>query len=100
MKCPFRKDCQPGWLGKNRIEQIVQDTVYGDQYFSCHETIDKPSIDESLCAGKLIFEGKVNRFGNSSTRVGMALGLIPKNYDFKNQEIIFDRVSDIVNHHS
>lgn len=100
-KCPFRKDCMPGWLGEERMAGICNDTVMGDQYFTCHETTDLPQRKQRLCAGKLILEERANPKGNSSTRVAIALGFFPGGYDsLKNKELVFDNVKDAIKHHS
>ena len=99
-QCPFRKDATKGWLGKKTITEIVEETVEGDKYFVCHKTYDLPSSEQKLCAGKLILEGRVNPFGNSSTRMGMAFGLIPKEYEeIQGSELIFESKDDCINHH-
>ena len=100
-QCPFRKDAPKGWLGKKRINEIVEETVQGDKYFVCHKTLDLQPDEQKLCAGKLILEGRVNPYGNSSTRVGMALGLIPKNYsDIYGGELVFETKDECINHHA
>lgn len=98
-KCPFRKDCTPRWLGEERMAGICNDTVMGDQYFTCHETTDLPQREQRLCAGKLILEERSNPYGNSSTRMAIALGLF-KGYDsLKNKELVFDSIEEAVEHH-
>ena len=86
---------------KKTITEIVEETVEGDKYFVCHKTLDLPSLEQKLCAGKLILEGKINRNGNSSTRIGRALGLIPKNYsEIQGSELVFESKDECINHHS
>lgn len=100
-QCPFRKDAPKGWLGAKRITDIVTETIEGDKYFVCHKTLDLPSSDQKLCAGKLILEGRENPYGNSSTRVGMALGLIPKDYsDIAGGELVFETKKECIDHHA
>jgi len=83
------------------MEQICNDTVMGDNYFICHETSDLPKKKQRLCAGKLILEGRVNPWGNSSTRFAMALKFFPGGYEgLKGAELIFNSVEQAVKHHT
>ena len=98
--CPFRRDSMKGWLGEQRIMEIIDGTINGDEYFICHKTLHLEKLDQKLCAGKLILEGKVNPKGNSSTRMGMWLGLIP-NYDqLHGSELVFDTSEECIQHHT
>ncbi len=37
--CPFRRDSMEGWLGEQRITEIIDGTIKGDEYFICHKTL-------------------------------------------------------------
>lgn len=97
--CPFRKDCRKGWLGESRMKEIITDTILGDGHFICHKTSDRKKKDQDLCAGRLILEGKINPYGNRSTRIAAALGMFPGYEVLKNQDIIFDTADEAINHH-
>ena len=98
--CPFRVDCNKGWLGEARIKDIVQTTVFGDLPFLCHKTSDLSESRQRFCAGKLILESRVNPLGNLHTRLGMGLKLIPAYNELKNQGAIFKKAEDAIMHHS
>ena len=100
-KCPFRKDCLEGWLGKARMSEICEGSVNGDEYFVCHETSDLAPKKQRLCAGKLLLESKVNPFGNCSTRMAIAFKFLPGGYEFlEGAELVFDTVEEAVKHHT
>lgn len=100
-QCPFRRDSMEGWLGEKRITEIIDETVKGNGYFVCHKTLHLDKDEQKLCAGKLILEGKVNAYGNSSTRVGMAFGLVPRKYDqIEGAELVFESAEECIQHHA
>lgn len=99
--CPFRKDCTDGWLGEERINEIIVDTVLGDKYFPCHKTTDLPERDQSLCAGKLLLESKVKPYGNKSTRMAIAFKFMPGGYEYlSGAELVFDTIEETIQHHN
>lgn len=81
------------------MKQICKDTVTGDKYFICHETSSRPKKEQALCAGKLIIEGRVNKWGNQSTRVARALSIFKGYNRLKGQELIFETIEEAVKHH-
>ncbi len=97
--CPFRSDCTKGWLGTERMQSIVDNTIFGNRPFVCHETSSLPDPKQQFCAGKLILESRVNAGGNLHTRLGMDLGFIPNYSDLKNQDIIFKTPQEAIEHH-
>lgn len=79
--CPFRKDCTKGWLGRERVTEIVN-----SDNFLCHKNTDLQ------CAGHMMLLGDENGF------VALARGLnIP--LTLNGGELVFDTVEDCVNHH-
>ena len=80
--CPFRKDCAKGWLGKERITEILE-----SDSFVCHK-------NKSLqCAGHLIIcEGS-----NIYHRVAHDLQI---DLELKGKHLIFDSKEDCIAHHS
>lgn len=62
--CPFRKDTLKGWLGVDRmIELLAADS------FVCHK---KTSMQ---CAGHMLMNGQKNAFVNLATRLRLPLNL-------------------------
>lgn len=98
--CPFRKDSPKGWLGEKRIKEIIDETVLGDSYFTCHKTLDKPMAEQRMCAGKLVLEGRVNAYGNRSTRFGMMANMVPRQYStYQGADLVFNTVEECIEHH-
>lgn len=107
--CPFRKDCLPGWLGKERAQGIADAVVLGDGPFPCHETVNYNAwSDESeytyqgreqFCAGAIALEEKENQGGNLLIRLGRMTGAF--NYSqLLDKELVFDSVRQFVKHHN
>ena len=86
--CPFKKDTLRGWLGKERMEEILaQDS------FVCHKTTAKEMKDRRQCAGHMIMKGDENQFVQLAARFGTPVEL-------SGQEQVFDSEEDCINHHS
>lgn len=82
------------------MREICEDTVLGDQYFICHETTDLPLNQQMFCAGKMILENKVAPGANKSTRMAVAMGMMPGGYSsLEGSELIFDTVQEVIKHH-
>jgi len=109
--CPFRKDCLPGWLGKERAQEIANSVILGDGGFPCHKTVNYEAWNEEeeeeyfykggeqFCAGALALEQKANEGGNLSIRLGrMFKGF--KYSDLKDKDVIFESVQQFIKHHS
>ena len=80
--CPFRKDCLKGWLGKERMHQILSQSS-----FACHK-------DKTLqCAGHMIIKNLSNKFVNLAYRLNIPLKLL-------GIKSIFENYDDCINHHS
>ena len=79
--CPFRKDTQEGWLGEERMTEILNSTS-----FVCHKNT------KLQCAGHMILTKDTNEFIGLAGRMGLALAL-------KNEESVFETKEDCINHH-
>lgn len=81
--CPFKKDgTMLKSLGRKRIEEILEDVLHSDGFFSCHKTVNYSEFRESLqegekfCAGALIAIEKANRGNaNKNTRIAQYFGI-------------------------
>ena len=80
--CPFLKNTLKGWLGKDRMIEIINCNS-----FVCHKT---PSMQ---CAGFMILLGMQSSFVTLAYRMGIKLPL-------KGRGLVFDSVEDCINHHS
>lgn len=73
--CPFRKDSLQGWIGKDRITEIL-----AADSFVCHKKTDLQ------CAGHMLINGNDNGFVRLSGRLGITLDLSGREQVFDNQE--------------
>ena len=81
--CPFRMDSTPQWLGKERMEEILNAGS-----FTCHKT------NKALqCAGHMLLKEEANDFVRLARRVGHALKLTGRALVFKTEQ-------DCIKHHS
>ena len=79
--CPFRKDTMEGWLGKEHMQEILnQDS------FVCHK---KTHLQ---CAGHMLIKGEDNAFVSLATHLGEDTGL-------SGRELVFDTEQECINHH-
>ena len=88
--CPFRKDSAPGWLGEERITEILNQSS-----FVCHKTVDyeNNSLEQrKQCAGHLSLLKDKNEFYRLANDLGHDLGL-------KGRELVFDNERDCIVHH-
>lgn len=80
--CPFRKDTMEGWLGADRMNDILN-----ADSFVCHK-------DTNLqCAGHMLIKGGDNAFVNLAARMSIDTGLIGR-------ELVFDSEQDCIDHHT
>lgn len=93
--CPFRTDCLPAWLGRDRAQGIA-DAVGGGNTFQCHKT---PATAPQMCAGALITT-RTNQGGFSGAiSLACAFGwLEPNQLDDKSP--VFDSLDAFVEHHA
>ena len=80
--CPFKKDTQKGWLGKQRITEILS-----EDSFVCHKKSDLQ------CAGHMLIKGQENSFVRTANRMGLDTGL-------KGAELVFDSKEQCIKHHT
>ena len=81
-ECPFRKDSHKGWLGRERISEILN-----TDSFVCHKKTDMQ------CAGHMLISGQDNAFIQLAARLRLNLNLT-------GTEQIFSSKTDCINHHS
>lgn len=79
--CPFRRDSLKGWLGQERMTEIL-----GYDSFVCHKKHDKQ------CAGHMLIKGEQNEFVRLANQLRIPLVLSGK-------ELIFETEEDCINHH-
>lgn len=109
-KCPFRKDCQPQWLGRARAAEIADALLGGTpgRTFACHETthhddesgehVQRP--DEQHCVGALLLvesEGAANQMIQVAERLGL---FDPEVIDPKARSLIFETRGEFEHHHA
>lgn len=79
--CPFRKDSKRGWLGRERMQEIL-----GSESFVCHKDNSKQ------CAGHMLIKGPWNIFVVMAQRLGIDLPL-------RGRKLVFDTEKDCLDHH-
>ena len=87
-KCPFRKDTLRGWLGRERMTEILE-----SDNFVCHETTHGRTRDRLQCAGHMILKGDENAY------VRLANNLII-DLDLQGAELIFKTKTECIEWHS
>lgn len=112
-KCPFRTDCLPGWLGRDRSTEIA-DSLLDEQpgvTFACHETtkfeeddtgedVYAPRGDEQHCAGAMALvdgEGVANQMLQIAERLDLR---DPDTITEAGRGIVFANRQDFIEHHS
>ena len=80
--CPFRKDAPKGWLGEERMAEILN-----QRSFTCHKT-----NQNMQCAGHML----MNDYGNDFVRMAKAMGIT---LDLTGHELVFDNHEDCIAHH-
>ena len=73
--CPFRKDSLSGWLGAERMEEILS---VGS--FVCRKNI------QLQCAGHMLIKGTNNDFVVLAERFGIKLNLEDRNLIFDDEQ--------------
>lgn len=87
--CPFRKDSLKGWLGAERMEEILD-----AQSFTCHKTGGGDKTDEDLrqCAGHMHLKAEENDF--------VLLAQIQRrDLALEGRDLLFDDEEDCIIHH-
>lgn len=80
--CPFRKDSLRGWLGRERMAEILE-----SQSFVCHKKTDLQ------CAGHMLINDDRNGFVRLARRFGIKLNLSGK-------DLVFQSAQDCLEHHA
>ena len=80
--CPFRKDTMEGWLGEDRMAEILQ-----SDSFVCHKNT------ALQCAGHMLIKGHENSFVRLAAAMGIDTGI-------SGRELVFDNESDCISHHA
>ncbi len=81
VQCPFRKDILEGWLGAERMTQILE-----TDSFVCHKKTG------SQCAGHMLLIGDENAFVRLAKVLNIDLAL-------SGRELVFDTKQDCNTHH-
>lgn len=79
--CPFRKDSLEGWLGEERMRNILKQSS-----FVCHKK------HERQCAGHMLLV-EHNAFVQVAARMGIPLKL-------DGRDLVFDTESECIAHHA
>lgn len=85
--CPFRKDTIAGWLGTERMTEILNSGS-----FVCHKTIRNKAADRKQCAGHMLMRGSANAFVREAEGRGILLVL-------EGQELVFETEKECIEHH-
>jgi hypothetical protein len=81
-ECPFRKDTLKGWLGEERMTEILD-----FDSFVCHKK------NHLQCAGHMLINGQKNAFVRLADRLNIPLEL-------SGQELIFHSGDECIEHHA
>lgn len=79
--CPFRKDALLGWLGADRMTEILN-----SESFVCHKKTDLQ------CAGHMLINGT----GNSFVRLAERLGI---DVELTGSDLVFQSKKQCIEHH-
>lgn len=79
--CPFRKDALQGWLGEDRMTEIL-----AADSFVCHKKTDMQ------CAGHMLMNGEGNAFVRLAARLRIPL-------DLTGGEQVFESKVTCIEHH-
>lgn len=80
-KCPFRKDTMKGWLGEEKMKEILEQGS-----FVCHKKTDLQ------CAGHMLIKGYESDFVQLAASLKLDTGI-------KGRELVFDSKQDCIEHH-
>lgn len=92
LNCPFRKDIEKGWLGSDRMTEILESDT-----FVCHKTTGKDIEDSEnkhrkQCAGFMLIQGERSQ----AVRIAKVLKI---DLELKGKELIFESKKDCIKHH-
>lgn len=80
--CPFRKDSTKGWLGAERMAEILSFNS-----FVCHKK------QHLQCAGHMLINGSKNGFVRLANQLHIPL-------DLSGRELVFDDPEQCIEHHT
>lgn len=80
--CPFRKDVAEGWLGQERMREIL-----ATKSFVCHKNTTLQ------CAGHMLMKGEENDFVKLAGRLNIPLEL-------RGKELVFETDEECISHHT
>jgi hypothetical protein len=80
--CPFRKDVPEGWLGSERMAEIIE----AGSFVSHKKT-------HLQCAGHMLINGESNEFVRMANRLKIPLEL-------SGRELLFDTGDQCIEHHN
>ncbi len=83
--CPFRKDAPAGWLGADRMREILAAPL-----FTCHKT---NAPNRLQCAGHMLVKGPANDFVSLANQLRIQLNL-------SGSELVFEQEEDLITHHT
>ena len=86
--CPFRKDSLKGWLGSERMTEILE-----SDSFVCHKTTKGTLQERKQCAGFMI----IQKDRSTAVRIAKVLKI---DLELRNQNLVFESKEDCINHHS
>lgn len=103
--CPFRKDCQKGWLGKRRAIE-VSNSPFMNSTFACHKTTgvesgrEKAEKEHSQCAGAMLLLDK-----EQGVHSNMMFRLATHVFGFdaeklEGYELVFETRKEMIQHHT
>ena len=84
--CPFKTDALKGWLGKERMTEIL-----AADSFVCHKTIDGKR-ERLQCAGHILIKGDENQFVRMAKQLKIPLKL-------SGREEVFATKEECIKHH-
>ncbi|MCS6271861.1 hypothetical protein G3489_19490 [Shewanella baltica] len=80
--CPFRKDAPKGWLGSDRMAEILEASS-----FVCHKK------HHMQCAGHMLINDERNEFVRLAKRLNIPL-------DLSGRDLVFDTRVQCIEHHN
>lgn len=80
--CPYRKDSLKGWLGKERMTELLS-----TDSFVCHKNT------ALQCAGHMLIKGDANIFVRTAKAQKIELSI-------KGRDLVFDTEQQCIDHHA
>lgn len=80
--CPYRKDSLKGWLGKERMTELLK-----EDSFVCHKNTSLQ------CAGHMLIKKEANIFVRTAQ-------IYKTDLDIKGSELVFDTEQQCIDHHT